>query len=610
MDAVPERVGDGGRYVVGRLLGEGGMGAVFEAVDTRLQKRVALKLLAPAFAHNEGVRSRFRREGLIQANLEHPHIVRAIDLIEEPGVLGLVVELVEGQPLDAYLAERSALDAREVQAILEPVFDAIAHAHANGVVHRDLKPGNVMLARDHAGRLQPRVLDFGIAKLIQDGESGEARTRVGSRMGTPGYMSPEQLRGDADLDHRADIYALGVIAYEALTGRAPIEGTTTFEIVERIVRGTPPPPASDLVPGLPRGVDAVLARALAFDRDARFSTVDEMAVAFRVAVVAGPAAASAGAARRPAAATRLEEPGPPPAGGGASGIQGPTRSRNLAAAALAGVVLVGGGLAAWRITADPDPGDPVSRGAAAATGSLHAGADSGAPPIEAPRGASAQVERGAGTAPAERPSVPRAPTGAVRSGAASGARQPARRAPVAPPPPSTTPPAEGAGRDDAQACPCRRRPVYQAAARCSAAPSATTAGHEKAGVAALRRAHKLKNDEPALSRRLGAEAADHLRCVVDARPTNARHWGDYAWALSLAGDRPRAREALERTMKLTEHPNLLAAAFYSRAIMECDDGDARSATASIRSSLQLKTEGAGVAVRRARLAEIEEGCGG
>ena len=208
-----------GRYRVIREIGRGGMATVYLAHDERLDRDIALKLLSPELATSVG-RGRFLREIAIAARLDHPRILAVHDSGDVDGVLFYIMPYLDGETLRARLAREKALPTGAALPILRDVADALAYAHARGVVHRDVKPDNIMLAQGHAW-----VADFGVAKAIRDAAGEAARvSSTGISLGTPAYMAPEQALADPDVDHRADVYALGVVAYEMLTGRLPFAG--------------------------------------------------------------------------------------------------------------------------------------------------------------------------------------------------------------------------------------------------------------------------------------------------------------------------------------------------------------------------------------------------
>lgn len=274
MSWIGHRVGEHGRYTLVRELGAGAMGVVFLAEDARLQRHVVVKILSPMLAGNPRIRERFRNEARIQAQLEHNNIVRALDSLEEGDLLAIVMEYAQGPNLDAYLvASGGRVSLADALALMGPVMEAIQFAHARGIVHRDLKPGNILLDRK-TGVEVPKVADFGIAKIL--GQEGAGRTREGAVIGTPSYMPPEQLRGEQDLDHRADVYALGAILYQIVTGKMPLGEGSEYEITYRALSGAKPWPAALLVPGLPGTFDPVVAKALEGDRAARHASVAEL----------------------------------------------------------------------------------------------------------------------------------------------------------------------------------------------------------------------------------------------------------------------------------------------------------------------------------------------
>src|SRR5689334_15306043 len=214
----------GEKYRIERELGGGGMSRVFLALETALERRVVIKVLPPELA--AGVNTdRFRREIQLAASLQHPHIVQLLAAAAAGDLLYYVMPYIPGESLRAKLAREGELAIAEAVRILRDVVDALAYAHGQGVVHRDIKPDNVLLSGNHA-----LVTDFGVAKAVQ--ASGSAGlTSVGMAIGTPAYMAPEQAAGDPNVDHRADIYAFGAMAYEALTGKPPFSGMSPAQML-------------------------------------------------------------------------------------------------------------------------------------------------------------------------------------------------------------------------------------------------------------------------------------------------------------------------------------------------------------------------------------------
>jgi serine/threonine protein kinase len=283
-------------YRVEGLIGRGGMGVVYSAEHIHLGKKVALKVLPPEYAADEEFRERFEREARLAASLEHPNIVPVTDAGEFDGELWIAMRLVHGQDLRALLEEHGPLNPIRAVSILGRVGSALDAAHARGLIHRDVKPGNILLEPPSGTRTVEHVYltDFGLTKQVdvgapEPGVPGSAGigpggpshglTRVGYFAGTVDYAAPEQFRGEA-LDGRVDVYALGCVLFECLTGRAPF--VTDGEEATMIAHlSLPPPKASELRTGLPRGIDAVVVRAMAKDREARFPDCKAMIDAAR-----------------------------------------------------------------------------------------------------------------------------------------------------------------------------------------------------------------------------------------------------------------------------------------------------------------------------------------
>ncbi|APR76140.1 Serine/threonine-protein kinase pkn3 [Minicystis rosea] len=263
------RVGDvvGGRYRLERIVGEGGMGVVWAARDLEAGRATALKVLK---VDTPEISRRALREAQVTKGIGHPNVVEVRDVIAKPGApLILVMDLLEGESLDGLLGRRGPLPVHEAATILLPLVAAVRAAHLRGVMHRDLKPQNVFLAREDEGR-EPVVmlLDFGLAKVV--GHEVETLTRTGAIVGTPYYMAPEQLYGERDVDWRADVWAIGAIAYECLTGRRPIEGSSYAQILRNASRRRIEPLAAKLSGDIGTLVD----RMLAHNREGRPSLAE------------------------------------------------------------------------------------------------------------------------------------------------------------------------------------------------------------------------------------------------------------------------------------------------------------------------------------------------
>ena len=256
------------------------MGEVYRAADTKLGRNVALKVLPGELAQDAERLGRFRREAKTLAQLDHPNIVTIYSVEESSGVHFLTMQLVEGLTLDRLIGQ-SGLPVEQIVEIAEALADALAAAHEKGIVHRDLKPANVMITNQ--GRV--KVLDFGLAKDIREANLGDAtltsdsRTQVGVVMGTPAYMSPEQTSG-RPLDHRTDIFSLGVLLHEMATGRRPFEGSSSAELVSAILRDTPPS-VTDMRPDLPTDLARIIRRCLEKDPRHRLQTARDVSNEFR-----------------------------------------------------------------------------------------------------------------------------------------------------------------------------------------------------------------------------------------------------------------------------------------------------------------------------------------
>ncbi|MCU1498826.1 MAG: serine/threonine protein kinase, partial [Acidimicrobiales bacterium] len=273
-----------GRYRLNHPIASGGMAQVWEATDEVLARRVAVKILHPHLARDDSFVRRFRNEAIAAARLAHPSIVSVYDTLSEGWVQAIVMELVTGTTMRADLDQHGPLQLTAVLAIGTQVADALGAAHASGLVHRDVKPANILLSAD--GRVL--VADFGIAKAAE----GADLTSDGSMVGTAKYLAPEQVEG-GPIDGRTDLYALGVVLYEALTGQAPfVADTDTGTALARLHRDPVPP--RELRPQIPLAVERVVTRAMARRPGDRFAD----AAAFRQALLA----AGADPAKAPAAA--------------------------------------------------------------------------------------------------------------------------------------------------------------------------------------------------------------------------------------------------------------------------------------------------------------------
>jgi serine/threonine-protein kinase len=265
------------RYLVEDKIGEGGFGAVFRGKQIATGREVALKILHPHNVHDETIVARFRREAEACSKLRDPHTVTTYDFDETPdGILYLAMELLRGRALHHLQKADGPLGAGRVLRIMDQVAASLSEAHANGIVHRDMKPENVFIEQ-RAGEDHVKVLDFGIAKVMSDDRQVPALTAVGQTLGTLEFMSPEQLRGQK-LDGRSDIYALGMMAYEMLTGKLPfLSAKTPIDIINFHMKHEAPPPsrlADHIV--IPPAVDAIILKMVQKDREARFADANSL----------------------------------------------------------------------------------------------------------------------------------------------------------------------------------------------------------------------------------------------------------------------------------------------------------------------------------------------
>ena len=269
------------RYRVERKLGAGGMADVYLCADLSLGRRVALKVLSSRFVHDEQFIERFRREAKAAAGLNHPNLVAVYDWGEIDGTYFIVMEYVEGETLKELVRRRGRLSGSDALDIALGLLAAVGYAHRHGVVHRDIKAQNILL--DRAGTA--KVTDFGIARA---GDSG--MTEAGSILGTAQYLAPEQARGEV-VDERSDLYSVGVVLYEMLTGKVPFTGDSAVNVALKHVNELPPEP-SEVVPGMPYTLNQIVMKALAKEPDLRYQTAEDFARDLRAAQAGGPVTAA------------------------------------------------------------------------------------------------------------------------------------------------------------------------------------------------------------------------------------------------------------------------------------------------------------------------------
>jgi serine/threonine protein kinase len=263
-----------GAYEIRKLLGRGEMASVYECSHATLGRPAAVKILHPHLARDKGAAERFVREGRDLSRIAHPNVVEVFDVGERDGVPYLVLSLVDGDDLHEHLRQQPPMSTTEVADCILAVVAAVAAAHDAGIVYRDVKPSNIRVAPDHRGALVPKVLDFGISKLTGD-ERGDKLKDIDELLATACYMSPEQLRSTKLATVRSDVYALGVILYQAATGRRPFTGDKPSELMQAILTARVEPP-SFFRPEIPKEFDAIVLRAMRHDPSERYVSAREL----------------------------------------------------------------------------------------------------------------------------------------------------------------------------------------------------------------------------------------------------------------------------------------------------------------------------------------------
>ena len=301
-----------GQYELVRRIGTGGMAEVYEAVHRGLKKTVALKVLLPDVADNEDLRARFLREGEAASRIQHPHVVDVTDVGEQDGVPFLVMELLVGDPLSQVIRDHRQLSLSRTLDVLLPIAAALSEAHRRGVVHRDLKPDNIFIARTASGKIVPKLLDFGVSKLTTAGIPSE--TSRSSVLGTPHYMAPEQALGTGVVGPLADQYAFALVTYECVTGVLPFVSENVVALLHEVSRGVQRPPSMHAAE-LPPAMDRILLRALSADPRERYEDLEALtdellpfasqraAESYRALVERDPSDFEAGGERRLASET-------------------------------------------------------------------------------------------------------------------------------------------------------------------------------------------------------------------------------------------------------------------------------------------------------------------
>jgi eukaryotic-like serine/threonine-protein kinase len=367
----------GSRYEVGELIGYGGMAEVHRGRDVRLGREVAVKILRSDLARDPSFLNRFRREAQAAAGLNYPAIVAVYDTGEDPtgpdgaAIPFIVMEYVEGRTLRDIIKNEGRLPPRRVLEIMSEICGALDFSHRNGIIHRDVKPANVMITE--AGAV--KVMDFGIARALAD--NGATVTSTAAVIGTAQYLSPEQARGEP-VDARSDVYSCGCLMYELLTGQPPFRGDSPVAVAYQHVRETAPPPSA-IVPGLPRPLDSIVMKALAKNPLNRYQSAAEMRADLQLALAERPVRAEAvltDAEKTQFIARTTAPPGRPPMDTAEDyGDEGGNRRTGLIWAAVVAALLLVIGVSAYAIVRASGSGKPARVGMPAIIGETPAAAD-------------------------------------------------------------------------------------------------------------------------------------------------------------------------------------------------------------------------------------------
>jgi serine/threonine-protein kinase len=396
-----------GKYRIDGVLREGGMGTVALATHIRLEERVAIKVLLPSLAGDEELVARFLREGRAQVKIRSEHVARVFDVEPlEDGTPYMVMEYLEGRDLERILADEGPLPVAAAIGYVLQACEALAEAHALGIVHRDLKPSNLFLTRRADGSDCIKLLDFGVAKVTRAGEP--AMTKAQALLGSPMYMAPEQLRSSRSVDSRADIWALGAVLHELVTGTSPFTGASVEELA--IVVTTEPPVSLRAVrPELPRELEALVLRCLEKDPARRFATVSEFARAASLVEGSDDARASAGRIARVLAAGEPANRGDRSGEARRGSVRWRVSSTHLVGVAVA-AVLVGSVTLGSKPSADAASAPAVRPPSAVPTSPVSVEVACEAPPVPAASGPEPPAPRPANRRTVKAPASKSAPS--------------------------------------------------------------------------------------------------------------------------------------------------------------------------------------------------------